>query len=128
MDTRERIIQIKYVLRHAPLSDGLIDTLTEHIDELRWLYRRNKNEFTEEDIKFLQEIGKLLGALMEYVAFLKRFEILRQYKTIANGIYSASEKLLKFDEEIYSNITRQAEDTINELERLFPHVVEEKAT
>lgn len=116
MSVRKKIIQIRYVLRHTPLSDLLIDDLTDLLEELRDCYGERKNEFTKNDIKFLQEIGELVEILMELAPLINKLAILKQQKEIVSSLIGVSEKLIEFDGEgeAFAVVRSQAENIMQE--------------
>jgi len=80
MNTQEIIIQIKFALHRVSPSDNQFDILSEHIEELRKIYKTKRDEFTIEDIELLQYVGKYLNILQKYIPAQIEFESLKNPK------------------------------------------------
>lgn len=101
------LANVRYSLRHAAISDHLVESLNESIDSLRWCYRQAPHEFQENDVLFLKRVVALLPKLEQFLALDSALQILLQRDRIMQDLSSIQTAISDLNEESFILVSKQ---------------------
>lgn len=109
------LANVRYSLRHAAISDHLVESLAESIDSLRRRYRQAPHEFQENDVLFLKRVVALLPKLEQFLALDSALQILLRRDRIMQDLSSIQTAVNDLNEESFVLVSKQLAARMDEV-------------
>lgn len=121
---------IRYRLRHDPISDDFVEWLEETLKALRHRYKKSKSEFKDDDILFLRHLSCLIPALTEFLSIERKLKALQEGRPFLMKLPAICQKIEAMNEESFAVLTKQCLSLESEIHALLGapnHAVERDA-
>ena len=101
------LASIRYSLRHAAISDNLVELLRDLVAALRQRYKKAPEEFRDYDIAFLKRVVALLPKLEQFLSLDSALQILLRRNRLIEDLSSIQSAIRDLNDESFVVVSEQ---------------------
>lgn len=101
------LASIRYSLRHAAITDDLVELIRDLVADLRQRYKEDPDEFRDEDIAFLRRVVALLPKLEQFLSLNSALQILLRRDRLIEDLSSIQSAVGDLNEESFVVVSKQ---------------------
>jgi hypothetical protein len=113
------LASIRYSLRHAAISDELVELIRDLVADLRLRYKEAPEEFRDEDIAFLKRVVALLPKLEQFLSLDSALQILLRRDCLIKELSSIQSAVSGLKDESFVVVSKQLAALMAEIDAVM---------